>query len=133
MIIDQWLVSKIQGASSITAYTTRVYPNFIPQSEGSSINKKVPCIVYTSIGFDRNRINRNRIFSLISVNKSKGTVESMNDDLYTLFDNSTAAIRESSSNLLVHNVEIINNAVGLYDEENKYWTRVLDISVWYSK
>ena len=133
MIIDEWLVSKIQGSTSIEQFTTRVYPNFIPQSQNSDIGSKTPCIVYTSIGFNRNRNNRNQIYSLTSVHKSKSNAENLNDQLYTLFDNSTTAIRESSSNISVHNVEIINNAVGLYDEENKYWTKVLDISLWYTK
>lgn len=132
MIIDEWLVSKLIGSTTITQYTTRIYPEFIPESTTVNYASKVPCITYQTIGFDRNRLERNRIFSLTSVHNSKSNVENMNDQLYNLFDTSTAWIRESSSNLYVDSVDIINN-VGLYDPENRYWTKILDISVWYHK
>lgn len=133
MTIDIWLKNKVLGSTNITQYTTRFYPDYIPQSTNAKIGDKIPCIVYASIGFDKNRNYRNRVFSLTSVHKSKSNVEDINDQLYDLFDNSTQYIRESSSNLYTINVDIINNGVGLYDEENKYWTRVLDLSVWYTK
>jgi len=125
---DIWLVNKIKNS---TVSSTRVYPNYIPESTSNNYSDHIPCIVYQSIGFDRNRKNRQIIYSLTSIHNSKSNVEDLNDQLYNLFDNSTQYIRESSSNLHTINVEIINNVPSLYDDDNKYWTRPLDISVWY--
>lgn len=131
MIIDEWLRSKIINNSTVSAYSTRVYPNYIPYSDTNKIGSNIPCFVYASIGSDKNRLLRNMKFTITSVNKSKSNVEDMNNELYSMFDNSTSYLRETSSNISIDSVEIINNGAGVYYDDNKYWTRALDISVWY--
>ena len=131
MTINEWLYTKISGSTNISGYSTRIYPDYIPMSTSNKIGNRIPCYVYTQIGFNRNRIMRNQIFSITSVHDSKLNAENMNDQLYSLFDNSTGKLSTSSSNLFIDSIEIINNGIGVYDTDNKYWTRVLDVSVWY--
>jgi hypothetical protein len=125
MTIDEWLVNKITSSTSITATTTNVRPEFLP------LDSKPPAIIYNSIGFDRNRKYKMRVITLTCLHNTKSQVESLNDNLYNLFDNSTAYIRETSSNLSVESVMIQQNGVGGFDNENKYWYRVLDVKFWY--
>ena len=125
MIIDEWLTAKLIGSTSITQYTTQVYPLFIPEG------KCAPAIVYQNIGSEKNRLERNMVFSILSLHNSKGDAETLNEAVYSLFDNSTAQIRESSSTLYIDSVNIISNSVCLYENDNQHWVRALDISVWY--
>jgi hypothetical protein len=125
MIIDEWIYTKTLSSTGITQYTTQVYPDFVPEGKSGA------AITYTSIGFNRNRLEKNMVFSLTCFHRTKSLVESMNDQLYSLYDTSTSYIRESSSNLYIDSVTIINNSVTSYDKGTQYWSRVLDISVWY--
>lgn len=124
MTIDNWLYTKITN-STVSSYTTRCYPAFSPSTV------YLPYIIYDTIGFERNRNFKNIIYTITSVHNSKANVELLNSALYSLFDNSTAYIRETSSNIKVESCNIINNAVCNYDDQNQYWIKVLDISVWY--
>lgn len=124
MNIEEWLVSKL-STSSIAIYTTIIKPEFLP------IGTNPPAIIYNSIGFDVNRKQKMRVLSLTSLHNSKSQVEALNDALYTLFDTSTAYFRESSSNLYIDSATILQNGEGGFDNENKYWYRVLDIRFWY--
>ena len=124
MNIEEWIVEKL-STSSIATYTTTIKPEFLP------LGVKPPAIIYNSIGFDKNRKQKMRVISLTCLHNSKSQVESMNDSLYTLFDTSTAYMRESSSNIYIDSALILQNGVGGFDNENKYWYRVLDIRFWY--
>jgi hypothetical protein len=125
--IDSWLFSKISNSSLVNVYTTRCYPNYIPTTATT------PYIMYDSIGYEKNRLMENKIFTIVSYNNSKNNVELMNDALYSLFDNSTKYIKDTSSNLRIESATIISNNVVNYDETNKVWSKVLDVSVWYFK
>ena len=127
MILEEWLYTRITSSTSITQYTTAVYPDFIP------LNKIPPAVTYKSVGFNRNINERNSVMSITMYRNSKSEIEAINDAMYTLFDTSTAYIKETSSSLSIDSVEIINNSVSGFDDTNKYWFRVLDISVWYHK
>lgn len=124
MSLNSWLKNKIISSTTITQYTTEVWPEKIPQG------RTPPCIVYKQIGYDRNSLEQNTVYSLSVFHNSIGNTDLLNDQLYNLFDTSTAYIRESSSNLHIDSVSIINNIPGL-DPDNDYWFKILDISVWY--
>lgn len=125
MNINSWLRSKITNSTLVNIYTTRCYPVFAPSTA------RTPYIYYDETGFEKNRNERNTVISIVSCHNSKSNVELLNDGLYTLFDDSTSRIKETSSNLRIESVKIINNSRSDYDESNKNWLKVLDISVWY--
>lgn len=125
MNIDIWLKSKIVNSTLINIYTTRCYPNFAPSTA------QTPYIWYDQIGYEKNRNERNVIYTIVSCWNTKANVDLINDGLYTLFDDSTSRIKETSSNLKIESVKIISNNKTDYDESNKNWSKVLDISVWY--
>jgi len=125
MLPETWLITKVVGSTNISQYSTQMFLNYIPES------KKPPAVVYKTVGFIKNRTMRTKIYSLTCLHNSGLQAEYMNNQLYKLFDNSTAYIRESSSTLYVDSVNILENGVSGYDEENKYYYRVLDISVLY--
>lgn len=126
MTTDIWLRSKLLASTTITQYTTQVYPDFIP------LGKIPPVIVYKDIGSDRNIIERNQIFSLSIYHNTKIEVNNLYESVYSLLDTSTSYIKETSSNLSIDSVDIITpNAGSGYDDENSYWFKVLDLSVWY--
>ena len=127
MNIDSWLYTKIANSSIVNVYTTRCYPNYAPTTAIT------PYIMYDSIGYEKNRLMENKIFTIVSYTNSKNNIELINDALYSLFDNSTKYIKESSSNLRIESITIINNNVINYDETNKVWSKVLDVSFWYFK
>lgn len=127
MNIDEWLKNKIVNSTSVNVYTTRCYPNYVTSTT------LTPYVYYDTIGFEKNRILRNNIYQIVSCSNSKSSLENLNEALYNLFDTSTGYIKETSSNLKIESVMIINNAVTRYDESNKNWVRFLEISVWYSK
>ena len=124
MNIDQWLVTYLQN-SSASSYTTNIRPEFLPQ------NSKPPAIIYRSIGFDRNRKNKMNVMSLTCLHNSLAEVELLNDCIYNIFDTSTHYIRESSSDMNIESVTILNNNAKGFDEENKYWYHTIDIRYWY--
>jgi len=125
MTIYEWLVSKINSSTSISAITTDVLPEY-------SDNITPPFLLYYDTGFNRNLLERNTILAVRSVHNSKADMESLNTLLYDLFDTSTAYIRESSSNLNVDSVSIINNSASGYDETNKTYWKDLELSIWYN-
>lgn len=125
MNIDSWLRSKITNSTLINVYTTRCYPIYVPSTAIT------PYLWYDETGWDKNRNERNVKFTIVSCHNSKANVEILNDALYTLFDNSTRKIQETSSNLRIESVEIINNSKSDYDDSNKNWYKAMDISVWY--
>lgn len=127
MHIEQWLTNKVLNSSNVFQYSTEFYPGFIPE------NGNIPAYVYKSIGFDKNRKNRNRVFSLTSCHNSRELCEDMNESLYNLFDSSSSFLRESSSSLNIISVDVLKNGVSEYDIDDKFYYRVLDISVWYYK
>jgi len=124
MSLNSWLKNKIISSTTITQYTTEVWPEKIPET------KEPPCIVYKQIGYARSRLEQNTIYSLSVFHNSVANTTLLNDQLYNLFDTSTSYIRESSSNLHIDSVSMINTLGGL-DQENNYWFKVLDISIWY--
>lgn len=125
MNVKSWLRSKITNSTLVNVYTTRCYPVYVPTTATT------PYIWYDQTGFEKNRNEQNAIFTIVSCHNSITNVETLNDALYTLFDDSTARIRETSSNLKIESVKIINNSRSDYDESNKNWLRAIDISVWY--
>jgi len=121
-----WLRNKLLTSTTITQYTTQVYPDFLP------LNKTPPAIIYKDIGSDRNITERNQIFSLSVYHDSKNETEILHESIYDLFDTSTSYIKETSSYLNIDSVNIITPVSGSgYDDENSYWFKVLDLSVWY--
>ena len=125
MIPEAWLVSKVLASTNISQYSTQMFFNYIPET------KQPPAVVYKIIGFQRNRLQKTKVYSLTCLHNNALQTENMNNQLYMLFDNSTQYIRESSSNLCIENVFILENGKGDFDEENKYYYRVLDIAVSY--
>lgn len=123
---DIWLQNKIVNSTLVNVFTTKCYPNYVPSTT------LTPYIMYDSIGYEHNRILQNKIYTIVSSHNSKANVELLNDALYTLFDTSSSYIKETSSNLLITSVTIVNNNVTRYDETNKNWSKVLDVSVWFS-
>ena len=129
MNIDSYLYNKIVNSTLVSIYTTKCYPNYVPNSTNLPTNY----IMYDSIGYEKNRNLQNKIFTIVSYSNSKNNVELLNDALYTLFDNSTNYIKEMSSTLRIESCSIISNNVTNYDDTNLKWSRVLDISLWYFK
>ena len=129
MNIDSYLYNKIVNSTLVSIYTTKCYPNYVPNSTNLTTNY----IMYDSIGYEKNRNLQNKIFTIVSYSNSKNNVELLNDALYTLFDNSTNYIKEMSSTLRIESCSIISNNVTNYDDTNLKWSRVLDISLWYFK
>jgi len=122
MTVYEWLVNRIDSSTEVSA-------DVIPDYVNSTLSP--PLITYYDTGFNRNKLEKNSILAIHQIHNSKSELESLNTNLYSLFDSSTAYIRESSSNLYIDSVTIINNSNSGYDETNKTYWKELEISVWY--
>ena len=125
MTVQEWLVSKIQNTTSVTQYTTKVYPDFMLSTAS------LPCLIYQDISDKIFRQYRTNIISVKSVAANKNTMETLNTQLYRLFDDSTGSIRESSSNICVDHVMILTNSASGFDDGTKLYYRALDIKIQY--
>lgn len=126
MNCDIWLQNKIVNSTLVNIYTTKCFPVFAPSTN------LTPYIVYDSIGYEKNLKLINKVYTIMMFHNSKANVELINDGMYSLFDNSTKFQKDTSSNLSIESIKIITNNVTRYDETNKNWVKVMDISVWYS-
>ena len=126
MSIDEWMYSKILASTSVTAITTSVSPDFLPR------DITAPAIVYiNNIGWDKNLLIRQPIISIVGYHNTKTGVQSLSDALYNIFDTSTAYVKETSSNINVESVQIVNSITGRYNRDNDNWYCVLDVLVNY--
>ena len=128
MSIDEWIYSRVTASTAVNELIgTRCFPNY------KSSTNVTPCVLYECVGFEKNRILRNTVYSFKSLAKSKSEMDNLNEALYSLFDTSTAWIRESSSSLYVDSVNIVDNGVESYDEYNKTYWKVLEVNIIYHK
>lgn len=125
MTVQEWLVSKIQQTTSVTQYTTKVYPDFMLSTAS------LPCLIYQDISDKIFRQYRTNIISVKSVAANKNTMETLNTQLFRLFDDSTGSIRESSSSICVDHVMILTNSASGFDDSTKLYYRALDIKIQY--
>ncbi len=130
-----WVLTVSTYSSACLQYSTKVFPEFIPGSSNSDYAVNVPCYIYQQVGWNNNKKEKKSIISFGCIANSKANAENMNDDLYTIFDTSTNNKRTqfsvSTAAFWVTSVDIVNNEIGVYDEDNHYWTRWIDVAIWY--
>lgn len=122
MTISEWIVDKFE-ASSITE---DVYPD--------KIDVDLNGIVYKFLSFnDRNRNIRQNVYSIIGYKNTKSDIETLNEKIYDLFDNTFSSLSYYNDGLQIIDVNIVNNIESLYDDDNKKYYCVVDISITFTK
>jgi hypothetical protein len=129
MSISEWVVDRLLGSTDVTAITSNVFPGAVP-IDTNDTTFSYPAIAYIdNIGFTRNLTVRQPVLSIRAYENTRAKIQTLNDVIYDLFDTSTRYIKESSSNLEVHSVEIVGNVPALWDKDNDLWISTLDVLI----
>lgn len=126
--ISGFIYHKLTGSTAITGIvsTSGVYPD-------KANYELVPCIVYSFQNQTYKNTFRSQIVSIKSIETTQDLCNTLNENVFQLFDDSTTQQRELYNDLKIESIAIINNIPSVYDDQNNNWFGVTDIRINYIK